>query len=393
LLGRGQPDTATHSFSALVDYQFHAYADRLPFAAYHAYESQIGGQGFFFSCVDRALRLPPRVTLRLFRALTSLLSSLALALIVSWFFTTFGLGVALWTLGSAVLSQWLAVFGGNLFWSVWAFYLPMLVVTRSLQFERTPAACHPSMFGALVFLSVLAKCAVNGYEYLTTTLIMMMVPVVYYAAADRWRPAAVLWHALLAIAGASLAILLSLVVLCLQIASVEGTVLDGARYVMFTLGKRTYGDPSNYSPAYTASLSTHMLQIIAVYLKGTFLDMGNYIQTTNPAVSRFVLNIRYGYVVAMAALASMYLCRTRRRLLFDRGRDRVRALLISTWFSLLAPLSWFAIFKAHSFIHTHLNYIVWQMPFTLYGFALCGVAAQCAWRDLRRRGRSRRGGT
>jgi hypothetical protein len=46
-----------------------------------------------------------------------------------------------------------------------------------------------------------------------------------------------------------------------------------------------------------------------------------------------------------------------------------------TWFSLLAPLSWFVIFKGHSFIHTHMNAITWHMPFMFLGFALVGYVA------------------
>jgi hypothetical protein len=49
------------------------------------------------------------------------------------------------------------------------------------------------------------------------------------------------------------------------------------------------------------------------------------------------------------------------------------ALLAATWFSLLAPLSWFVLFKAHSYIHTQINFILWQMPFTIFGFAFCGL--------------------
>jgi hypothetical protein len=45
-------------------------------------------------------------------------------------------------------------------------------------------------------------------------------------------------------------------------------------------------------------------------------------------------------------------------------------------FSILAPLSWLIIFKAHSYVHTFMNNIVWQMPFTIYGFAVCGLVIQ-----------------
>ena len=69
-------------------------------------------------------------------------------------------------------------------------------------------------------------------------------------------------------------------------------------------------------------------------------------------------------------------------LLLWRGNAERRhhyiALICATWFSILAPLSWFVIFKAHSYIHTHMSFLLWQMPFTLFGFAVFG-ATVIAW--------------
>jgi hypothetical protein len=83
-------------------------------------------------------------------------------------------------------------------------------------------------------------------------------------------------------------------------------------------------------------------------------------------------------------------------------RRRASALIVATWFSILSPLSWFIIFKAHSYVHPFLDPIVWQMPFVFYGFAVCGAvvdkietflgrqrkrlpAAACTERDKERR--------
>ena len=59
---------------------------------------------------------------------------------------------------------------------------------------------------------------------------------------------------------------------------------------------------------------------------------------------------------------------------------RQKALTATLWVSLLAPLSWFVIFKGHSAIHTHMNPIVWYMPFLLFGFILTGSTC---WRLIR----------
>ena len=50
-------------------------------------------------------------------------------------------------------------------------------------------------------------------------------------------------------------------------------------------------------------------------------------------------------------------------------------LVLATWFSILAPFSWYIIFKAHSFIHMHMNFIVWQMPFAWSSWEGWQVAA------------------
>jgi hypothetical protein len=79
---------------------------------------------------------------------------------------------------------------------------------------------------------------------------------------------------------------------------------------------------------------------------------------------------------------SIFLFFLRKRLGSEREKQCSIALIIATWFSILAPLSWFVIFKAHSYIHTHMNYIVWQMPFTLLGFAVCGLVVKIFCSDL-----------
>jgi len=53
--------------------------------------------------------------------------------------------------------------------------------------------------------------------------------------------------------------------------------------------------------------------------------------------------------------------------------NKLTALSLALWFSLLAPLSWMVIFKGHSYIHTHMNFITWHMPFTILGFGLMGA--------------------
>ena len=54
-------------------------------------------------------------------------------------------------------------------------------------------------------------------------------------------------------------------------------------------------------------------------------------------------------------------------------KSKIVTLIVTTWFSLLAPLSWLIMFKAAAYIHTHTNFIAFYMPFALFGFAIIGI--------------------
>lgn len=378
LLGNGRPDaTPAMSKSEAYAYQYLAYTNDLPFGSFTTYQSQIGGQGILFSVLDGLMRLLPQQKLQIFHAFTSLLSALALSMIVLWFYLEFGLLVSLFVLASAVLSPWLVVFGGKLFWSMWSFYLPMVVIMYYFK-KRNPARHNNIIFGILVFIAVLVKCLFTGYEYITTTLIMMMVPYVFYYILRKFSIRYFISVSLMAIFSSCLAILLSFIILCIQIGSVEGSFLKGIDHIEYVLEKRTYGDPINFPSVYANSLKSHTTDVVKTYLLGSYFGPEKYLPTSVPIIPSMLTMVRYLYLIFLFAMASVLLYVFRKR---NSDKLKVKcnlALILATWFSLLAPLSWFVIFKAHSAIHRHMNYIVWQMPFTLFGFALCGLLVKTA---------------
>jgi len=361
--------------------QYRAYIEGLPFGAYTPYESQVGGQGIVLSVLDKLLPLKPQAKLRLFNALTALLSTLVLTAIVLWFFLEFGLVPALFVLASAVTSQWLVVFGRNLWWSLWAFYVPVAVVMHYLRSRGGLREGRLVALGATVLLAVLVKCLSNGYEYSTAALIMMVVPAVYYGILERAGLRRLLKVVLAMVVGSGLAVLVSLLILCFQIASVEGSFADGVNHIVYSFEKRTHGDSEYFPSKIAPSLEAPTAPVLTTYLNGTFFDAGNWVSRPEPGGRRRALAVRYSHLVIVFLIMSAILYLRGKRAAVGDGGRRHLALIAATWFSVLAPLSWFVVFKAHSQIHTRINFIAWQMPFVLFGFAVCGVAV----RDLLRR--------
>ena len=356
--------------------QYTAYLHNLTFEKFSTYNSQPGGQGMIFSLLDRFIPFSPQIKLRLFYVLTALLSAIALTTIIGWLYEEFGGWVAIFVIISAVLSQWLTVFGKNLWWSLWAFYLPMIVVMYFLKRYRERLDQQLIRFGIVIFIAVSIKCFINGFEYITTTLVMMMVPFVYYVILDKWSRRQFVKWTLAAGLGSGVAIFLSLIMLCFQIGAAKDGFMDGVEHVIWSFGKRTYGEAADFPPVYAASLNAGTLSVVMTYMNGVFFDFNNYLSVTNEFISNAVLKIRYYYLIVLCiAMSALLLWRSHA----DR-RHHYIALICATWFSILAPLSWFVIFKAHSYIHTHMSFLLWQMPFTLFGFAVFG-AAIITWRE------------
>ena len=361
-----------------IDNQYAAYLNSGSFDQFSTYMSQPGGQGIIFSLLDKLMPLSPQIKLWAFYVLTALLSAIALAAIIGWFYDEFGGWVAIFVIGSAVLSQWLTVFGKNLWWSLWAFYLPMIAVMYFLKRYRETLDQKLIRFGILIAIAVFIKCFINGFEYITTTLVMMMVPFVYYVILDKWNRRQCVKWTLAAGLGSGVAIFFSLIMLCFQIGAAKDGFMDGVEHVIWSFGKRTYANAEDYPPVYAASLNAGTLSVVITYMNGVFFDLNNYLSVTNDFVSNFLLKIRYYYLIVLfIAMSALLFWRSNKVRQTERQQHFI-ALISATWFSILAPLSWFVIFKAHSYIHTHMSFLLWQMPFTLFGFAVFGSAVIAA---------------
>lgn len=381
LNGRGKIEDIPEQWESASDLQrqYIAYQNNLSYDEFHTYLSQPGGQGMVFSLFDRTLPLPPNVKLQLFYILSALLTAIAITAVISWFYREFGLWVAVCVLVTTLFSGWLTVFGKNLWWSTWAFYLPMLAVLYYLKRQKGDTDRQYLKFGLLVFIAISIKCFINGYEYMTTTLIMMVVPCVYYAVLEKWGKQRILKLTLATCIGSGVAILISLFILCFQIGAIRTGFVDGFTHVIYSLGKRTYGSAEDFHPIYAASLDAGTIEVVLKYLNGkyqngVYFDLNNYIPTEIPFVSKWIFRVRYSYLIVFFIGVTVLLLLQNKQTLRSEHRQRYFALICTTWFSILAPMSWFVIFKAHSFIHTHMSFLLWQMPFTLFGFAMCAAA-------------------
>ncbi|MFT6817750.1 MAG: hypothetical protein ACJATT_001560 [Myxococcota bacterium] len=324
------------------------------------YRSHPGGNGWVAATADRLLPRRLGGNLKLLQTGTAALSAavFAGATAVSW--RRLGLMAALVLLAGTLVSPWVTVFSRNLWWSLWAMYVPMFAAAWCVA--RRPSLRAVAAVGAM---AMAIKVTMTGYEYVTAVLISGMVPFVYaWAYAQFARPplraAAVYMVGLLVAGGVGLGVLIG------QNALQSGSWATGAEHVLTVLGNRTYGDPSTHEPMYHAALSSSVWESTRPYV----VALGPFSHGGAPWWS-------YGtwcIATAVACVLALWLARSD-----VEWAASLRGLVAATACSVLAPLSWFILFKGHSFIHVHINAIVWHLPFVPVSLVLMGQVAQAGW--------------
>jgi hypothetical protein len=169
-------------------------------------------------------------------------------------------------------------------------------------------------------------------------------------------------------AGALSGFLFSIIILVFQISKLTKKYdnLNGLEYIYQTMLRRSYDDPSKHEGlVYFNSMKSTVWEVIQLYLKGFIYKY--------KTPSGIVFEITYlHFILFFGIITIIYFYFQSKISIISETKNKLKALIIMFWASILAPMSWFILFKSHSYIHTHINFITWYMPFALLGYVLIG---------------------
>lgn len=343
--------------------QFNAYLKGDTFKTYFVYKSNPGFQGVLYGLLDQLPVSNPALKLKLFRGFTALASALVFGLIIAVSTRVFG-----WLSGALVLffsafSAWTILPAGTIFYNYWCFYLPPLLTTYLLVVSEKNKQFEGNKIFTAIFVTVLLKILLSGFDFVTTVIVMTTVPFVFFGIYHQWG-----WRLLLnrlIKAGVVLlaAAVTGLLILLLQIATEAGGWENASGHILDRLAIYTVQSPTLFGEVDTSpEAQASTLSVTASYFVIPALEF---------QAGALSMQVLYWHLVLIFLVFSVVFF-YKYRLATQAFPDKGLALLAATWYSILAPLSWFIIFKKHSYIHTHVNPIIWQMPFTLLGLVLCG---------------------
>lgn len=345
----------THS----AQHDFYLTKKKLP-PKYDLYKSQSGGQAILYSVVQEIVPGDNPFKLKVVRGLNAALTALCFMLLIGWIYRNVGFITAAITFLLLLLSPWVNNYGHNLWWSFWSFYIPFL--TMLLLLERMNK--HPQKFsfckiGIAISVAVFAKCFFTGFEYITSTLLAVFSPVLYYCiVGDKKMGDFILFSFKVGVCMV-LGVLAEMFVLVLQISSLNGSLSEGVEHIIHSYTKRTNLDVDG---ATENLIGEGYFDILRHYLGGDAFELG-FLSNNH----QFGFGILLGIICVFAFL--VYL-KSRKKAEEDKRTNT--ALLATTAFSLLGPFSWLILFKQHAASHPHIDFIVWYIPFLLYGFMVIG---------------------
>ena len=239
------------------------------------------------------------------------------------------------------LSPWVVNFARNLYWVEFTWFIPMLMGLFCSIYVRKKWCRFLSYIG--VFLSVMVKC-LCGYEYITCVMMAMIsFLVIDLVQAILKKDKQQAWLLLKTAFVMGVVALLGFAAALLIHARVRGSgdLLQGLIYIYEKDVVRRVAvntEISSFDPVVTSSLRVAVSSVLGRYFKFATQIMVGLPGNLFPLLTVLPVFV-FVYQLIKKKLnindATMYV------------------------FFFLTCISWFVLAKPHSYIHTHINYVLW----------------------------------
>jgi hypothetical protein len=345
---------------------------------FKSYKSQFGGQALLLSILDRIMVGKNSFRLKFYYHLMAAISAVIIFIIILWFAKEFDLLTGWLMVISFSLFCYPTLYAKSLWWILWAYYIPFLMFLWMLRKEEL--SLRNLSYGNFIvvgFCSMIIKIFFNGFEYITTTFLMPLVPLFYYSIKNKWDARLLFIRFVFSVCGISLAIAISFMLLSFQFFIAGERFEDGLNHIQHSFLKRTQIDKTAGRELAIVQRSKPKLNDVLKYYISQWKDVLKW-YISRPDVIRFhnlgvnrVLKIRHFLIIFISiSFILIFVIKIIRKKMVP---PKIKALIISLWFAIIPPLSWFIVFSQHSLHHMKQDPIVWYMPYMFYGIALCGI--------------------
>ncbi len=305
---------------------------------FEPYESQYGLQGAVFA------KLSKHIGIEMMHLCCAFAFAVVGMLIVYLILQRYGRLLAGVFYGTLLLSPWTTNFARNLYWVEFTWFIPMaigLICAWKIHSKRCRWLCYAAAFLALLIKSL---C---GYEYVSTIMMgliqFLLVDLILALISREPKKAAVLFKAIL---GLGVAALTGFVIALMVHAYFKGSgdIVYGLEciYKVDVLRRTNGGNMLDYGRDYANSLDSSIWFVLCRYFRWDTQIITGLDGNLFPLLCMIPLGIFWQD--------------------HQKGRLCVQDLLLYL-VTFCAPLSWFVLAKAHSVVHPHMNFVLWNFGF------------------------------
>ena len=302
------------------------------------YTSQYGLQGQITSFLFNKLNL----SIKTIQKLNVIVFSFVI-LGLTWLFNRiFSKTLAICFFISIIFSPWVVSFARNLYWIEFFWFLPAifswLLFIRNNKTERF-------VLYLCIYLSCWFKC-LSGYEYFSSVLMFAIAPNVFQILMAENKKC--LYKNVQQAFFICLTGTLGFIAALLMHAYLRsgGNISEGLSTIWsHDVLRRTYGgNVKDFAPVYAESFNASTFTVLKKYV----LQWGTEVISI-PIIKWFSFRI----LLVLSIIAIIFSYR------HNRKESRYNLSLIITF--CLPAISWYVLGKSYSFIHTHMNYVLWYM--------------------------------
>lgn len=311
--------------------------DNIEAKKFNVYQSQVGLQGFIYSFIFNNLNINKIKALTL---ATSIAMAITIFLLSYLLWIIIGKEFAIIFYLSMILSPWIVSFSSNLYWVSFTWFLPAIfsfLVFVDIDNKRK----YIWLFCFMLSIFIKSLC---GYEYLSTIVlfalsVFFIAPFLENTSISKNK----LLKYIVIIFGLSIFGFL----LAIGIHSLlrgEGDLLLGLKniYEQDVLRRTFGGDATKFNPVYSDSFNASFLNVIFKYIFMWQTDL-----------VKGILGITFIALIIINII-----------MLLKFKKSNSKNLNIAMFIIFLLPaLSWYFLGKSHSYIHTHMNFVLWYFGF------------------------------
>lgn len=306
------------------------------------YRSQFGLQGKVFRHLSR--HISEENTVLYLNFLCSIATAVTFSLIVFLIYRKYNLLMAGCFYVTFLLSPWIINFARDLYWVEFTWFLPMLVGLFCALYIKY-RWCRILSFGA-AFLCIMIK-SLCGYEYISTVMMgllpFLIVDFVKVLIIKERKQIRLLFRTMMIIGVAALLGFLAAICIHANIRG-EGNLYEGIKSIIENdvLRRTNGGNLNEFDKVYWPSLNASIWEVFCIYFHFPTEVIYGIKSNLFPILCLIPLVI-FGWNI-------------------KSKRIHVDEIVLYS-ISFLASISWFILGKSHSYIHTHMNYVMWYFGY------------------------------